>query len=96
MGGATLIEVKRVGCDVWGLDINPMSAWIVREEIEHIDLTVYERAARALIAALRAEIDRYYRTTCQRGLSSSNTVRVVHHRAVVEQCRPPHRIRAGS
>ena len=65
-GGTPLIEANRVGCDVDGFDINPMSAWIVREEIEHIDLAVYERAARALIDALRTEIDRYYRTSCPR------------------------------
>ena len=33
-----LIEANRVGCDVLGFDINPMAAWIVREEIEHLDL----------------------------------------------------------
>ena len=65
-GGTPLIEANRVGCDVDGFDINPMSAWIVREEIDHIDLAVYERTARALIDALRAEIDRYYRTSCSR------------------------------
>ena len=65
-GGTPLIEANRVGCDVDGFDINPMSAWIVREEIEHIDLAAYEEAARALIDALRAEIDRYYRTSCPR------------------------------
>src|SRR5271165_6991878 len=37
-GGAPLIEANRLGCDVQGYDINPMSAWIVREEIEHLDL----------------------------------------------------------
>ena len=47
-----------------GFDINPMSAWIVREEIEHLDIAAYERAAYALTASLRAEIDRYYRTSC--------------------------------
>ena len=47
-----------------GLDVNPMSAWIVREEIEHIDLPAYERAARALVASLRDDVGRYYRTTC--------------------------------
>ena len=65
-GGTPLIEANRVGCDVDGFDINPMSAWIVREEIQHIDLAVYERTARVLIDALRAEIDRYYRTSCPR------------------------------
>ena len=40
-GGTPLIEANRVGCDVDGFDINPMSAWIVREEIEHIDPAVF-------------------------------------------------------
>ena len=33
-GGTPLIEANRVGCDVEGFDVNPMSAWIVREEME--------------------------------------------------------------
>ena len=63
-GGTPLIEANRVGCDVEGFDVNPMSAWIVREGIEHLDIAAYERAAHSLIAALRSEIDRYYRTSC--------------------------------
>ena len=63
-GGTPLLEANRVGCDVEGFDINPMSAWIVREGIEHLDIAAYERAAHSLIAALRSEIDRYYRTSC--------------------------------
>ena len=63
-GGTPLIEANRVGCDVEGVDINPMSAWVVREEIEHLDMAAYERAANTLIATLRTEIDEYYRTSC--------------------------------
>ena len=63
-GGTPLIEANRVGCDVEGFDINPMSAWIVRAELERLDLAAYEQAAQALIAALGSEIDRYYRTSC--------------------------------
>jgi len=44
-GGTPIIEANRVGCDVEGLDINPMSVWIVREEIEPLDLAAYEQAA---------------------------------------------------
>src|ERR1700693_3380154 len=40
-GGTPLLEANRVGCDVQGYDINPMAAWIVREEIEHLDLHAY-------------------------------------------------------
>ena len=63
-GGTPLIEANRVGCDVEGFDINPMSAWIVREEIEPIDLAAYEQAAGALIDTLHTEIGGYYRTSC--------------------------------
>ena len=63
-GGTPLIEANRVGCDVEGYDINPMSAWIVREGIEHLDIAAYKQAAHALIAALRKNIERYYLTDC--------------------------------
>lgn len=63
-GGTPLIEANRIGCDVIGFDINPMSAWIVREEIEHIDLHAYRRAANELIVNLEKEIGEYYRTDC--------------------------------
>lgn len=63
-GGIPLIEANRVGCDVLGFDINPMSAWIVREEIEHLDLTAYRTATDALLKALRADLDALYRTDC--------------------------------
>src|SRR6266446_897961 len=48
-GGGPLIEANRVGCDVLGFDINPMSTWIVREEIEHLDIHEYRAAAHRLI-----------------------------------------------
>ena len=63
-GGIPLIEANRVGCDVAGFDINPMAAWIVREEIEHLDLDAYRKAATQLIDALRAEIGNLYVTDC--------------------------------
>ena len=63
-GGTPLIEANRVGCDVQGFDVNPMSAWVVREEIESLDTAAYERAARALVARLHEDVGRYYRTSC--------------------------------
>ena len=56
-GGTPLIEANRVGCDVTGCDINPMAAWIVREEIEHLDLAAYQAAAGHLLAELRREVE---------------------------------------
>jgi putative DNA methylase len=63
-GGTPLLEANRVGCDVLGFDINPMAAWIVREEIQHLDLKAYRLAADTLIENLTAEIGTAYRTDC--------------------------------
>jgi adenine-specific DNA methylase len=63
-GGTPLIEANRVGCDVEGFDINPMSAWIVREEIEHLDLKAYAEAADGLLDALRLKLQHLYVTDC--------------------------------
>jgi len=63
-GGTPLIEANRVGCDVIGFDINPMAAWIVREEIEHVDVDAYQKEASRLLGKLRAEIGDLYLTDC--------------------------------
>jgi adenine-specific DNA methylase len=63
-GGTPLIEANRLGCDVIGFDINPMSYWIVKQEIEHIDLETYSRSAKELLVALEESIGHFYRTRC--------------------------------
>jgi adenine-specific DNA methylase len=63
-GGIPLLEANRVGCKVLGFDINPMAWWIVREEIEHLDLTAYMEGARRLTASLEAEVGALYQTRC--------------------------------
>jgi putative DNA methylase len=65
-GGTPLLEANRVGCDVQGFDINPMATWIVREEIEHLDLAAYKQAADALVKTLEKDIGAAYRTDCPR------------------------------
>lgn len=63
-GGTPILEANRVGCDVTGFDINPMSYWIVKQEIEHLDLKAYAKAAETLRASLENEIGQLYRTRC--------------------------------
>ncbi len=63
-GGTPLLEANRVGCDIIGCDINPMAAWVVREEIERLDLRTYRNAAEQLIEALGSEVGVAYRTDC--------------------------------
>lgn len=63
-GGTPLIEANRVGCDVTGFDINPMAAWIVREEIEHLDIAAYQEEAGRFLCELRRMIEHLYITDC--------------------------------
>src|SRR5207247_988754 len=48
-GGTPLLEANRIGCNVIGTDINPMAAWIVREEIDALDLKSYTKKAEELV-----------------------------------------------
>src|SRR5512135_3030943 len=48
-GGTPLLEANRLGCDVIGHDINPMSYWIVRQEIEHLDLGAFREGTEGLL-----------------------------------------------
>lgn len=65
-GGTPLLEANRVGCDVIGYDINPMACWIVRQEIQSLDVKAYREAAEELRRQLENLVRRYYRTTCLR------------------------------
>jgi adenine-specific DNA methylase len=63
-GGTPLLEANRIGCNVIGTDINPMSAWIVHEEIDAIDLKAYGKKAGDLLDHLGDEIGHFYKTRC--------------------------------
>ena len=63
-GGTPLLEANRVGCEVIGFDINPMSYWIVKQEIEHLDLEAYDVAVESLGRRLEKEIGHLYQTEC--------------------------------
>ena len=63
-GGTPLIEANRLGCDVVGFDINPMAYWIVKQEIEHLDLGEYVQAANWLRGQMEKEIGHLHRTQC--------------------------------
>ena len=63
-GGTPLLEANRIGCNIIGFDINPMSYWIVRQEIEYLDLKAYDDAAESLCRRLESEIGHLYHTEC--------------------------------
>ncbi|MBI5696593.1 MAG: DUF1156 domain-containing protein [Nitrospirae bacterium] len=63
-GGTPLVEANRVGCNVVGFDINPMSYWIVKQEIEHLDLNSYADEGKNFRDYLENKIGSFYRTRC--------------------------------
>ena len=63
-GGTPLLEANRLGCNVIGTDINPMAAWVVREEIDSLDLTAYAKATEKLIGTLTRDLGKLYQTRC--------------------------------
>ena len=63
-GGTPLLEANRIGCNVIGVDINPMAAWVVREEIDALDLNAYTEAVGRLAEHLAQELGHFYKTRC--------------------------------
>ena len=63
-GGTPLVEANRVGCNIVGADINPMATWIVREEIDALDLRAYGEKAQSLLDSLSKEVGHLYKTRC--------------------------------
>lgn len=74
-GGTPLFEANRLGCDVFGWDVNPMAYWVVRQGIEHLDLTAYEAAAKRIGAALAQNLGSFYRTRCELCASEDASVK---------------------
>lgn len=63
-GGTPLLEANRLSCDVVGTDINPMAAWVVREEMDSIDLNAYGDKSRELLEQLSRDLGHLYKTRC--------------------------------
>ena len=64
-GGTPVLEANRIGINVIGCDINPMSTWIVQQELASLDTAAFRSTANALIRKVRARLQRYYTTRCQ-------------------------------
>ena len=64
-GGTPLLEANRMGAHVQGCDINPMAYWIVRQEMEYLNLEKYRAAAKDLREALEFDLGHLYRTRCE-------------------------------
>jgi len=70
-GGTTIVEALRLGCRVTGIDLNPVAWFIVKSEVEPVDLdelkAAFERLAERPTASgksLREDLLEQYKTEC--------------------------------
>ncbi|MCL5985119.1 MAG: DNA adenine methylase [Actinobacteria bacterium] len=68
-GGTTIVEALRLGCDVIGVDINPVAWFIAKKEIEKVSIYDLKSAFYALEKKIGEEIKKYYKT-----LDEHNTI----------------------
>lgn len=63
-GGTSIVEALRLGANVIGCDINPVAWFVVKKEIEPVDLDELNAAFKHLEQTVSADILKYYKTTC--------------------------------
>jgi putative DNA methylase len=63
-GGTTVIEALRLGCKVIGGDINPVSWFLVKKEVDDIDPELLVQTLQKLETDLGPELRQYYETNC--------------------------------
>ncbi|MBI2504360.1 MAG: DUF1156 domain-containing protein, partial [Candidatus Latescibacteria bacterium] len=71
-GGTTVVEALRLGCKVVGIDLNPVAWFIVKTEVEPVDLeelqAAFERLAERIVPwsgkSVRETLLSQYRTEC--------------------------------
>jgi putative DNA methylase len=63
-GGTTVGEALRLGARVIGVDVNPVSWFLVKKIVESVSLHTLDQAFRTLEQSVGREILRLYETTC--------------------------------
>ena len=70
-GGTTIVEALRLGCRVTGIDLNPVAWFIVKSEVEAVDLeelkAAFERLAERPTTSgrsLKEDLLQHYKTEC--------------------------------
>lgn len=70
-GGTTVVEALRLGCDVTGIDLNPVAWFIVKTEVEPVDIDELKAAFKRLEErktasgkSVKEELLSHYKTEC--------------------------------
>ena len=63
-GGTTIVEGLKLGCQVVGVDLNPVAWFVTKKEVDPVDLEALQREFEQLEATVGERIKGYYKTTC--------------------------------
>ncbi len=63
-GGTSIVESLRLGCNAIGSELNPVAWFVVKKEVEPVELDELDAAFEELEASVGEEIQDYYRTEC--------------------------------
>ena len=63
-GGTSIVESLRMGCNAIGSELNPVAWFIVKKEVESVDLDKLDATFKELKQSVGEEIQDYYRTEC--------------------------------
>jgi len=63
-GGTSIVESLRMGCNAIGSELNPVAWFVVKKEVEPVDLDELDDAFEELEESVGEEIKDYYRTEC--------------------------------
>lgn len=65
-GGTTIIEALRLGLKVIGIDLNPVAWFVVKKEVDPVDLQELQKAFKKVEAKVADKIKSFYKTICPR------------------------------
>ncbi|MFW9814155.1 MAG: DUF1156 domain-containing protein [Candidatus Thorarchaeota archaeon] len=86
-GGTTVIEALRLGCKVIGGDLNPVSWFIVKKQVEDIDPELLRNSLAEIEKDLGPELRKYYETSCPECGKTAEAIYYFYHKVgVCSEC----------
>jgi len=79
-GGTTVVEALKLGCKVIGGDLNPVSWFLVKKQVDDIDPNLLESTLQKLEDDLGTELRQYYKTTCPECKETAEAIYYFYHK----------------
>lgn len=86
-GGTTAVEALRLGSKVIGVDINPVSWFITKKEVEPVKLNIIKKEFEKLRKTVGKEILEFYSTKCTNGHEAEIIYAIWNYKAKCLTCK---------